>query len=638
MHARRIIIFSMILLFLLITQTSNVLFGKSYVYSCEITYKTIICHHVSNSELSDELISNMFVFKLPIININNILPVGDINGDNFEELIVSNRTALALYDMRNDYVVWVLNISVSPRYLLKIIHNNEPRIALVGENALYIVEPYSGTIEQVTAIKIRKILTHDFNADSSDDLVIMGDGFIGVLDGSTYSFRWRLNITSHDFSLIDLNNDFIGEIVFILENRTIIAIDFNGHIIMRKSIDVSIYRILCIDMHRSNSGIIVLIAHDEGNYERFLVLNEQFNLIGEKRVLIYETFESILAPTDIDCDDFPEIIITSISWPYYYALCFDLDSLRVCWRKHIVALIIDESILLQIPSFLSPTPLIIDIGGNHKPDIILHHIYECGTEKYVHALTVLDSFGNIVWTHNFSITEIPSTILNDTIVITELYFGTFAEDIDHDGDMDILIVIPTLSENKKFLKYEAYVFISDAGNMYRYAEISYEICIPNIIYDSDVDFLNDPLEYALNTSTRDPDTDGDSLPDGWEYMNNLDPLDPQDATLDNDNDGLDNIAEYEYGGDPWDSDTDDDGLSDYDEAQIGTDLRLNDTDGDGYGDGYEVSHGTDPLDPNDYPVALVRRYWWVLMVCMVVIVVFVVFLYRRGVLAKKVEA
>ncbi len=198
------------------------------------------------------------------------------------------------------------------------------------------------------------------------------------------------------------------------------------------------------------------------------------------------------------------------------------------------------------------------------------------------------------------------------------------DDIDADGILEIVTTFHT-KESPPTYGIEAYE-IKDTTHTYTGI-----ICGETFIQmrnDADLDFLPDTIEIEIGTNTTMRDTDNDVLPDGWEYMNKLNPLDPQDAILDNDNDGLDNIAEYEYGGDPWDSDTDDDGLSDYDEARIGTDLRLNDTDGDGYSDSYEVSHGTDPLDPDDYPAPFVVGFWWILMIVIAIIIVLLVFLYR----------
>lgn len=67
------------------------------------------------------------------------------------------------------------------------------------------------------------------------------------------------------------------------------------------------------------------------------------------------------------------------------------------------------------------------------------------------------------------------------------------------------------------------------------------------------------------------DTDGDGMPDQWEVQNNLNSNDPSDAALDNDDDGLTNLEEYQYGTDPNAEDTDGDGYSDKEEIDAGTD-------------------------------------------------------------------
>lgn len=95
----------------------------------------------------------------------------------------------------------------------------------------------------------------------------------------------------------------------------------------------------------------------------------------------------------------------------------------------------------------------------------------------------------------------------------------------------------------------------------------------------------DPTNDIDFTDPRNPDTDGDGMPDGWEAKMGVNltqwgpkdtdvtpewivnPLDPTDKYKDPDNDGLTNIEEYRHHTDPLNPDTDGDGLPDGWEAK-----------------------------------------------------------------------
>ena len=93
--------------------------------------------------------------------------------------------------------------------------------------------------------------------------------------------------------------------------------------------------------------------------------------------------------------------------------------------------------------------------------------------------------------------------------------------------------------------------------------------------DEDRDGLLNGDESRLGTDPRNPDSDGDGLPDG------------------------DEVNDHET--DPLLEDTDDDGLADgYEVSTTGTDPLEADTDGDEVTDGDEwYIRGTDPLDADD---------------------------------------
>lgn len=98
------------------------------------------------------------------------------------------------------------------------------------------------------------------------------------------------------------------------------------------------------------------------------------------------------------------------------------------------------------------------------------------------------------------------------------------------------------------------------------------------------------------------DTDGNGLPDWWEYtyFGSLN----QNATGDPDGDGLINLYEYLLGFDPLLTDTDGNGYSDFYDALMNPDHPYypsewnSDTDGDGLSDGWEIYFGSDPNNPD----------------------------------------
>jgi hypothetical protein len=67
--------------------------------------------------------------------------------------------------------------------------------------------------------------------------------------------------------------------------------------------------------------------------------------------------------------------------------------------------------------------------------------------------------------------------------------------------------------------------------------------------DFDGDLVTDAEEDLMGTDWRDPDTDGDGMPDGWEVQHSLHPV-LNDADADTDGDGLTNRDEFRAGTNP----------------------------------------------------------------------------------------
>ncbi len=134
----------------------------------------------------------------------------------------------------------------------------------------------------------------------------------------------------------------------------------------------------------------------------------------------------------------------------------------------------------------------------------------------------------------------------------------------------------------------------DIWDSYFNASLGLTFTGENCSVDKDKDGLGKCDELKIGTDPNNPDTDGDGLLDGEEYLTyKTDPLNP-----DTDGDGLTDFEEVKSTGtNPLVADTDGDGLSDGDEVhKYKTDPLKADTDGDGLSDGDEVlKYKTDPL-------------------------------------------
>jgi len=132
------------------------------------------------------------------------------------------------------------------------------------------------------------------------------------------------------------------------------------------------------------------------------------------------------------------------------------------------------------------------------------------------------------------------------------------------------------------------------------------------------------MEYLNDTHPFEYDTDGDTMPDGWEVYFGLEPLRPSDNFEDKEGDGLVNLYEYNnslvntgwvdndgiFTTRPDNNDTDGDTLSDNDELfNYLTDPTSNDTDGDGMPDGWEVKYGLNPISALDADQDLDNDGW-----------------------------
>ena len=126
--------------------------------------------------------------------------------------------------------------------------------------------------------------------------------------------------------------------------------------------------------------------------------------------------------------------------------------------------------------------------------------------------------------------------------------------------------------------------------------------------DQDEDGLPDVLESQYGTDPTDPDTDKDGMSDGWEVDHGLNPLDNGESELLEEETGSTTTAddaEISNESDSWPDpeqgkygDPDRDGLTNEQEAELGTDPQRADTDNDGLNDRWESLYGMNVSSPD----------------------------------------
>jgi hypothetical protein len=105
--------------------------------------------------------------------------------------------------------------------------------------------------------------------------------------------------------------------------------------------------------------------------------------------------------------------------------------------------------------------------------------------------------------------------------------------------------------------------------------------------------VNEGRQAIINITVLLDGASHGGIPDSWAIAHGLDPTDPAMPFEDPDNDGLNNLQEFQNGTDPHNPDTDGDGLTDGQEVLLyHTSPLLLSTDGTGIPDGIEVQTGT----------------------------------------------
>jgi len=145
-----------------------------------------------------------------------------------------------------------------------------------------------------------------------------------------------------------------------------------------------------------------------------------------------------------------------------------------------------------------------------------------------------------------------------------------------------------------------YIFDHDAALSIIFIETgSYSITVNVSDEDGGFSLLTLTFDVEENYTF---DQDGDGLPKWWEDLHSLSDENPDDALTDLDSDELNNLEEFELGTDPRNPDTDGDNVPDkWDGYPLDETKYEKDSDNDGHYDWDEVQAGTDPFDSKDYP-------------------------------------
>lgn len=198
---------------------------------------------------------------------------------------------------------------------------------------------------------------------------------------------------------------------------------------------------------------------------------------------------------------------------------------------------------------------------------------------------------------NFNVKTRPNADLENTSTTENSWVAYFPAGIGAEIALSDVVLLDFSLGGALTMSYDLDAYKSvdaDVRDAYYNAALGVTFVGENCASDKDMDGLGKCLEKEIGTDPNNPDTDGDGLTDGEEYLTyKTNPL-----KVDTDSDGLNDYDEVKvYKTNPLIADTDGDGLTDGDEVmKYKTDPLKADTDGDGLSDGNEVmKYKTDPL-------------------------------------------
>lgn len=480
--------------------------------------------------------------------------IGDLDGDNIYEIIIGGWDAnvYALSGI-NGSLLWsyTINDTVTFPYffsspaLTDLTKDglDDVIIGCLGTGKLYAIRGYDGSLlwEFATSGAINPSPTVvDFKNNGSTSIICgSSDHTLYVLDGEQGSLLWSFQALGPIINTAaagDLNNDGTIDVV-ITSNVDGHAYAYlyvlngeNGTPLWSRKVDNFATAPLLADFNSDGHLDIILSTRTS-----ILILDGADGTTIWSRSM--DTYvDTPLSLADVDGDFTYEII--QGSWNKTIYMLKPLD------KKTVWSFSVDEEFILS-------TPCVADIDGDRKLDIIIGGTSSDTTAaSHIYVLDGITGKLSYKWVISGGIVSSPS-----------------ASDIDNDGMNEIVVA-----------SLDGIVYAIDCNStggasirtFWQGISGDYTHSRNMELIDEDNDLLSAWTERQILTNETVNDTDGDSLPDGYEFITlftdpRLKDTDGNGLTDDNedmDNDGLTNIEEYICKTNPWKWDTDWDTLPD----------------------------------------------------------------------------
>ncbi|MGY5881512.1 MAG: PQQ-binding-like beta-propeller repeat protein [Candidatus Thorarchaeota archaeon] len=434
----------------------------------------------------------------------------------------------------------------------------------------------------------------DFNTDSVQDILVCDySGTIHAIDGSDGLILWTAVLPGSIRSspgISKLNEDDIPDILIGSEDFNLYALNgYNGEILWSYETNGPIVSSPLVCDLNDDGRLEVLFGSYDNNF--YVVSADDATLLWSSPTT--DWIKSSPAVCDIDGDDTLEVVVGcydskvyawngedgSIAWTYTTngpiessPAIGDLDGDNMVevivgsLDDKVYALNGEDGTLLwafTTSRWVKSSPALGDIDGDRQLEVI---IGSCDGGLY--ALNGED--GSLLWVFETSdwVRSSPGLADLDDNGGLDIVFGSYdgyvygldgfdgsqiwkldlhgsidsspvLTDFQNDGVMDL--VVGTLNSEVHYIQ------LHDSGVRVYWQAFSgdalFERLRSTLSFDSDSDMLSMYSEEILGTNSTNPDSDLDTMQDGWEIHYQLDPF-VDDTDIDLDMDGLSNLQEY----------------------------------------------------------------------------------------------